>query len=158
MSIEEVASDRVWGMFGLGCGAARLDEPPEILESMPMAIYACDAQGRLLWFNNRAVQIWGRTPRLGDDSEKYCGSFKFHVNGRQVARHETPTAVVLRTGIPIHGAEGRFERPDGSCVWAMAHVDILKDAKGRLVLPRNHGHARCGRSGGTAERAERCTI
>jgi hypothetical protein len=69
MSIEEVASDRVWGMFGLGCGAARLDEPPEILESMPMAIYACDAQGRLLWFNNRAVQIWGRTPRLGDDSE-----------------------------------------------------------------------------------------
>jgi PAS domain S-box-containing protein len=133
MSIEEVASDRVGGMFGLGCGAARLDEPPEIPESMPMAIYACDAQGRLLWFNNRAVQIWGRTPRLGDDSEKYCGSFKFHVNGRQVARHETPTAVVLRTGIPIHGAEGRFERPDGSCVWAMAHVDILKDAKGRLV-------------------------
>jgi hypothetical protein len=32
-----------------------LDAPPEFIELLPMATYACDALGRILWFNARAA-------------------------------------------------------------------------------------------------------
>ncbi len=42
-------------------------------------------------------------------------------------------AEVLRTGSPIHGAEGIVERPDGSKVWAAVYIDPIKAADGQLL-------------------------
>jgi PAS domain-containing protein len=44
---------------------------PGFLEQLPIAIYACDARGRILWFNARAAELWGRSPRIGDESELF---------------------------------------------------------------------------------------
>jgi hypothetical protein len=99
--------------------ATALDAPPDLLEMLPVAIYAGDAQGLVLWFNNRAVDIWGRTPQTGTDSEKFCGSYRLYFGGKQICREETPMAQVLRRGIPIRGVAGEVERPDGSRVWAI---------------------------------------
>jgi hypothetical protein len=55
-----------------------LDAPPDFIELLPLAAYSCDASGRVLWFNRRAVALWGREPRLGDDTELFCGSYKLH--------------------------------------------------------------------------------
>src|SRR5437868_263196 len=43
-----------------------LRAPPDFLELLPLAIYACDADGRILWFNSRASELWGRRPAIGD--------------------------------------------------------------------------------------------
>jgi PAS domain S-box-containing protein len=110
-----------------------LQAPPEFLEKLPLAIYACDAAGRILWFNSRAAELWGRSPLIGDDSEKYCGSYKLYFNGRRISREETPMASVLRTGIPIRGVEGKVERPDGSTIWAMVHIEPVRDANGGIA-------------------------
>jgi PAS domain S-box-containing protein len=40
---------------------------------------------------------------------------------------------VLKTGIPIHGVEGLIERPDGSRIWTMAHIEPVKDENGSVV-------------------------
>jgi len=64
-----------------------------------VAMYACDQLGRILWFNSLAVELWGRSPRVGDDSELYCGSYKLYSDGRPMSRDQTPMAEVLRTGI-----------------------------------------------------------
>ena len=96
-----------------------LKSPPEFIESLPMAIYACDAYGRILWFNRQAASLWGRAPILGSDGERYCGSHKLYLEGRHVEREESPVATVLRTGIPARGIESKVERPDGSSIWAM---------------------------------------
>jgi PAS domain S-box-containing protein len=40
---------------------------------------------------------------------------------------------VLKTGIPIHGVEGLVERPDGSRIWTMAHIEPVKDESGSIV-------------------------
>jgi len=39
----------------------------------------------------------------------------------------------LRTGEPVHGREAAVQRPDGSHVIAMVHIEPLKDASGRLL-------------------------
>ncbi|WP_249147406.1 PAS domain-containing protein [Bradyrhizobium jicamae] len=103
------------------------------IEKLPLAVYACDAQGRILWFNSRAADLWGRSPRIGDDSELFCGSYKFYFADRPVSRQRTPMAEVLRTGIPIRGAEGRVERPDGSFIWAVVHIAPIINEDGNTA-------------------------
>lgn len=118
-----------------------LAAPPVFVEMLPMAIYACDASGRLRWFNHRAAELWGREPRIGDESELFCGSFKlFHLDGRLISRAESPMAHVLKTGTPLHGKEATIEKPDGSRVTAMVHIDPIKDEGGNVIGAINCFH------------------
>src|ERR1700754_2288246 len=113
---------------------AALKGPPDFIEALPIAAYACDADGRVRWFNARAADLWGRRPHVGDMAERFCGSFKlFALYGSLIRREEPPMPEVLRTGEPIHGREARLERPDGSHVITMVHIDPVKDASGRLL-------------------------
>jgi PAS domain S-box-containing protein len=109
-------------------------------ELLPMAIYACDATGRLLAFNKRAAELWGREPKIGDDNELYCGSHRLIFAGRPIGRDETPMAHVLRTGEPVQGAEGIVIRPDGTRIWAMVHINPVRDENGRLIGAINCFH------------------
>ena len=117
-----------------------LDANPEFIEKLPLAIYACDAEGRVLWFNTLATLLWGRSPRIGDDTEKYCGSYRLYFGGKEISKEETPMAFVLRTGEAVHGAEGKVERPDGSSIWATVHIDPVVDEKGCLIGAINCFH------------------
>src|SRR5689334_21837043 len=98
MSMDDLATTPDPTLARFARTAAALEVSPEFLERLPLAIYACDADGRLLWHNARAAELWGRTPRIGDDTERYCGSYKLYFGGRSIARDETPMAAVLRTG------------------------------------------------------------
>ena len=109
------------------------DAPPSVLEILSVATYACDAGGRILWFNRKAAELWGRAPRVGDDSERFCGSYRWYFNGRRIAREATPMAYVLKTGAAVHGAEGVIERPDGSRTSVMLHIEPVKDRAGDVI-------------------------
>ena len=85
-----------------------------LLEGLPVAVYVCDARGAIVQFNQRAAELWGRAPALGDTTERFCGSHKLYFDGYLTSRDDTPMARVLATGEPIHGVEGVLERPDGS--------------------------------------------
>jgi PAS domain S-box-containing protein len=118
-----------------------LAEPPEYVEFLPIAVYACDAEGRVRWFNSRAAALWGRTPRIGDDTELFCGSFQLYsLTGEPIHRTETPMAYVLRTGEPVHDREAIVVRPDDSRVVAMVHIDPIKDESGTLLGAINCFH------------------
>jgi PAS domain S-box-containing protein len=114
--------------------------PPTFVEFLPLAAYACDERGRIVWFNRGAATLWGRSPRLGDDTELFCGSYKLSFGGREITREETPMARVLATGEPIQGVEGIVERPDGSRVSAMVHVAPVKDGRGKVLGAINCFH------------------
>jgi PAS domain S-box-containing protein len=140
MKIEQASAASLGSTIPFPVGAQTLQASPDFIEKLPLAIYACDAAGRILWFNSRAAILWGRVPMVGDDSEKFCGSHRLYFDGRQISREETPMAAVLRTGEAIRGAEGRVERPDGSSVWATVHIEPVKDDKGRLIGAINCFH------------------
>ena len=112
---------------------ALFDLPPEVVDLLPVAAYACDASGRILWFNASAADLWGRAPRIGDDTELFCGSYRLFFDGREISREETPMAAAVRSGEAIHGAEGVVERPDGTRVWAAVHIEPVKDATGTVI-------------------------
>lgn len=126
-TVREPALERIiWS-------AADLAVPPPIIQAFPLAIYACDRQGRILWFNNKASALWGREPRRGVDGDRFCGTYGLYVDGRRISQEETPMARALRTGLPIHGAQGLIERPDGSMAGAMVHVEPVRGEGGEVV-------------------------
>src|SRR3546814_9823092 len=52
-----------------------LDTPPEIIDMLPAATYACDAAGRVLWFNRRAAELWrSEERRVGKGGVSTCRS------------------------------------------------------------------------------------
>jgi two-component sensor histidine kinase len=114
--------------------ASAIDAPPSFIENLPLAIYACDAKGRMRWFNKRAAELWGRAPRTQDDAELFCGSHKLYtLDGVPIGRTETPMASVLQSGNPLHGKHVIFERPDGSRVSATLYIDPVKDERARVI-------------------------
>ena len=133
MSIEEIVADLGWSPSRLGLGATVLDAPSDFLENLPVAIYACDAAGRILWCNSRAVELWGGRPRIAEDTEDFCGSYRGLFTGRESSTQETPMALVLRTGVPVRGLECELQRHDGSRVWMMVHIETVKDENGRIA-------------------------
>jgi PAS domain S-box-containing protein len=138
MSMQEAAFAPTAAAFARIPGV--LKAPPDFIEKLPLAIYACDAAGRIRWFNSKAAELWGRAPRLHDDTEQFCGSYKLYLDGRAIARAETPMAAVLRTGEAVRGVEARVERPDGSSVWATVHIEPIEDEDGVVVGAINCFH------------------
>jgi PAS domain S-box-containing protein len=141
MSMDEIVLSPVATSAYCGDTASLLEGPPPYLEMLPMAIYACDAEGRIRWFNRRAAALWGRAPLIGDDCELFCGSYRLHgLDGTPIGQAQTPMAQVLRTGDPVHGTQAWLERPDGTRVLAVVHIDPVKDGSGRIVGAINCFH------------------
>jgi PAS domain S-box-containing protein len=120
--------------------ASILEPPSEILDLLPLAVYACAADGRMLWVNSRAAELWGREPRLGEDAERFCGSYRLFFSGKLAPLSECPMADVLRTGIAVRGAEGKIERPDGSTFWAAIYIEPVRSESGELLGAINCFH------------------
>ncbi len=133
MSFEDLAVVCTETLLPFTGSTSSLQTPPDFLDKLPVAIYACDAEGRILWFNQLAAALWGRMPRIGEDGDRFCGSFKAYVGDRLIARNELPMATVLRTGRRVRGFEGRLEQPDGTFVWVSLHIDPMEDDAGTRV-------------------------
>ncbi|MGH6839538.1 MAG: sensor histidine kinase [Methylocella sp.] len=104
----------------------------ELLEALPAAVYTTDTDGRITFFNEAAVDVWGRRPELGENG--WCGSWRLYwPDGSPMRRDECPMAVALKEGHPIHGAEVVAERGDGSRVPFLAYATPLRDRSGALT-------------------------
>lgn len=104
----------------------------ELLQFLPAAIYTTDAEGRITFYNEAAVELAGREPVLGSDT--WCVTWKlFWPDGTPMAHDECPMAVALRENRPIRGGEALAERPDGSRVPFTPYPTPLRDGDGNLV-------------------------
>jgi PAS domain S-box-containing protein len=104
----------------------------DILDALPVAVYATDAEGRITYYNEAAAALWGHRPKLGTD--KWCGSWKlWWPSGERLAHEDCPMAVMLREGRAMAGVEAVAERPDGSRVPFAPYPRLLKDADGKVI-------------------------
>ena len=104
----------------------------ELLAAIPAAIYTTDAQGKITYFNEAAVEFSGRTPVLGSD--EWCVTWKlFMPDGTPLPHDQCPMAVALREGRAVRGAEAVAERPDGTRVPFIPFPTPLRDASGKVT-------------------------
>jgi PAS domain S-box-containing protein len=104
----------------------------QLLSLMPSAVYTCDRDGRITFYNRRAAELWGREPGLNDDDQKFCGALKLWLpDGAELPHAQTPMAVAVRDGVPCRDREVVIERLDGSRVTVNVNIDPLFDDEGR---------------------------
>jgi PAS domain S-box-containing protein len=127
--------------FGDGTPSAR---PPQLiphptpeyaaamLGALPVAVYATDAVGKITYYNEAAVELWGVRPELG--TSEFCGSWKLYwPDGTPLPHHECPMAIALREKRANQGFEAIAERPDGTRVPFAPYPVPLFDGSGNLI-------------------------
>ena len=109
-----------------------------LVEVMPVAVNVCDASGMIQNYNRRAVELWGREPRLGDPAERYCGSMRLYTaDGTLVPHRASKMVEVLRTGVAVRDLEVVVERPDDSRITVLVNIVPLRSADGQLIGAMN---------------------
>ncbi len=104
----------------------------DLLAAIPAAIYTTDANGRITYYNQAAVELAGREPKLGTD--EWCVTWKLHnPDGTPLPHDQCPMAVALKEGKAIRNAEAVAERPDGTRVPFIPYPTPLRDDKGNIV-------------------------
>ncbi len=99
-----------------------------LLDTLPIAAYVCDSDGRLTYYNRRAAALWGRSP------ERSCAAVKFpRAGGVCGAEVERAMAAVLRSGEPADGIETIITRPDGTQLGCRVNIAPLGHAGGELI-------------------------
>lgn len=105
-----------------------------LLDKLPAGGYTCDPDGLITHFNEHAVKLWGRAPKLNDPVDRFCGSFKlFATDGAPITHDACWMAKALRTGKEYNGEEIIIERPDGRRLTVLAHANPIYDDTGELV-------------------------
>ena len=110
------------------------------LESMvngsPIAVYSCDENGKITFFNKAAEILWGRTPELENDL--WCGSLKsFYPDGNSIPIERYPMALTLQLGEYIDNEEIIIERPDGTRRTVLVYPRPFFDSDDRLLGGNN---------------------
>jgi len=126
-------------------GAAPLGERVawcmEVLDALPAAIYATDAAGRVLYYNQAAAALAGRQPELGKD--EWCVTWRlYQSDGTPLPHDACPMAIALREDRQVRGVEAIAERPDGTRVTFLPYPRTLHDGAGaRIGTPSKVGYS-----------------
>jgi PAS domain S-box-containing protein len=105
------------------------DTANALLQVLPAAVYTCDNEGMITFFNKEAEKLWGCTPVTGQD--KWCGALKvYNEEGVALTYNETPVAVALRERLDVTGTEIIIERADGTLRQVVPTIKLLYDASG----------------------------
>lgn len=105
-----------------------------LLAKLPAAAYTCDAEGLITYFNERAVELWGRQPKLNDPVDRFCGSFRlFTPSGEPIPHRECWMALALKNAKAYNEQEIAIERLDGSRRIVLAYANPFLDEQGELV-------------------------
>jgi PAS domain S-box-containing protein len=110
-----------------------IDLDQAALDAIPTGLCVCTAEGALIRYNRRAIELWGRAPRVGDANEQRGSGFRrYQADGAPMPFASTPVGGVLRSGQPVVGAEVVIEQPDGTRVPVLMNVAPLKSRSGRM--------------------------
>ena len=104
----------------------------QVLQDLPTAVYITDAIGRITFFNKAAVEMAGRTPKLGVDRWSVAWRL-YRPDGQPLPHDECPMAIALKQNRVIRGEEAIAERPDGTRVSFIAFPTPLRNASGEVM-------------------------
>jgi PAS domain S-box-containing protein len=110
------------------------DMSSDVLDLLPVGVYLCDRDGRVVEYNKTAADLWGQAPRRDDPEVRYCGSYRMlSLAGEVIPHADCPMAEALETGKPRRDELIVIERYDGTRVTALVNIQPIKDAEGRVL-------------------------
>ena len=87
----------------------------ELVHALPVAIYTCDNEGFIDFFNPAAMALWGRQPEIGKDKWhsfwNYC-----HADGSAMPLDECPVAITLKSGQIFSAKEIKIKKNNHPCL------------------------------------------
>jgi PAS domain S-box-containing protein len=104
----------------------------DLLGALPAAIFVTDAGGRITYYNQAAVELWGKTPELGKDRWSDLAR-PLRADGKQANLRDCPTEIALRQGKSVRGLEAMLERADGTRIPIIPYPTPLRDSTGTIV-------------------------
>lgn len=118
--------------FGVLDQLAELDQA--VLDAIPIGIYVCDADGRIVRVNAKAEELWGRKVALLDTARRFCGCFRVEtLEGTFVPPEATPMAQAVRNGEAFTNVEARVQNPDGKRWIASVTIQPLYDEQRQIA-------------------------
>src|SRR3546814_496592 len=105
----------------------------QLLQWMPGAVYICDREGRITYYNEASAQLWGREPELGKD--RWCGFSKiYEADGvTPMPLEKCPMGRKLSGGKVKPGTEIIVERPDGVKRNVAVYPESIYDSSGKIA-------------------------
>lgn len=104
----------------------------QILNTLPVAVYMCDLEGYITYFNESAVNIWNNRPEQG--KTRYTGALRMKdLNGITIPANNSPLALLLNNQKSTYGNELIIEKGDGTCVNVLNYPKPLFNAHGEMV-------------------------
>lgn len=102
------------------------------LDSLPVAIYTADTEGKVTYWNRACVGFAGREPQLGSD--RWCVTWRLFTTSDEPLPHDCcPMATAIREQRAIRGQVAIAMRPDGSRKAFTPYPTPLFDADGRMT-------------------------
>lgn len=99
-----------------------------LLEALPIGLFVCGRDGRIVQHNRRAAEFWG-LPLSGARN----GVAIFDPAGRRIDSETSRLDQVLAAGVPARDIEATLERPDGTRIDILANIEPLRDAAGEVI-------------------------
>lgn len=104
----------------------------ELIDILPVAVYACDLSGVIESHNRCAGELWGSDAQP-PGTELGCPYSTCAFERAHMHHPECPMGEVLRTGRAVADREIVVERPDGSRRTAIANIIPRRDEHGALT-------------------------
>ncbi len=103
----------------------------QIFQESPVAIYTCDKNGYIIYYNRAAAELWGNSPEIGVDRWT-CSNKLFTPDGKPLPPEENAVAKILNEGASLEKQEVLMQKPDGNVRNLMVYLQSLYDQKKNL--------------------------
>ncbi len=104
----------------------------DLVSAIPAAVYACDTEGRLIYHNRHATDLWGREPQPDEGSWAFLNWRRlYRADGTVICPQEELIRGVMASGSPVINEELVLERPS-SRVDVLVNIAPLRDSADRL--------------------------
>jgi PAS domain S-box-containing protein len=101
------------------------------LAGLPIAVYLCNNEGKITYYNASASELWGYEPEMGKDF--WFGIRNMYApDGSILLPESCPEAVVLREHRQVEGHEVVINRPNGTKINVMSNPQPLFDESGNM--------------------------
>ncbi len=104
---------------------------PHFMDHLPIAIYACDSSGNIIYYNDAAEKLWGKAPNT--DKDLWYGPCKLlTLNEDPLPYPTSPAALAVERNNSEEGEEVIMEKENGEKLYIQLYNKLMYDEQNNL--------------------------